>query len=114
MRFQAEIQNKDAAILHSLMRDLEIQSNAELLSQTLAITHWMVSERRQGRKIASVTEEGRIRELVAPLLERVAPEHGLPPVEINWTPEQLAELAALLSAEPPKPTAKLARIMKGA
>lgn len=114
MRFQAEIQNKDAAILYSLMRDLEIQSNAELLAQTLAITHWLVSERRQGRKIASIAEEGPIRELVAPLLERAAPEHELPYVEIKWTPEQLTELAALLSAEPPEPTPKLARIMKGA
>lgn len=113
MRFQAEIQSKDAAILQSLMRDLEIQSNAELLAQTLAITHWLVSERRQGRKIASISEEGSIRELVAPLLERAAPEHGLPYVEIRWTPEQLAELAALLSAEPPEPTPKLARLMKG-
>ena len=111
MRFQAEIQNKDAAILHSLMSDLEIQSNAELLSQTLAITHWLVSERRQGRKIASVGSEGPIRELVSPLLERVAPEHELPYVEINWTPEQLAELAVLLSAEPAEPTQKLVRIM---
>ena len=113
MRFQAEIQNKDAAILHSLMRDLEIQSNAELLAQTLALTHWLVSERRQGRKIASVSEEGPVRELVSPLLERVAPEHALPYVEIHWTQEQLAELGALLSAEPPEPTPKLVRIMNG-
>jgi len=113
MRFQAEIQSKDVVILHSLMRDLEIQSNAELLAQTLAITHWLVSERRQGRKIASVGEEGPIRELVAPLLERVAPEHELPYVEIKWTSEQVTELGALLSAEPPEPTPKLVRIIKG-
>jgi hypothetical protein len=114
MRFQAEIPSTDAAILQSLMRDLEIQSNAELLAQTLAITHWLVSERRQGRKIASIGEQGPIRELVAPLLERVAPERELPRVEIQWTPQQVADLAALLTAEPREPTAKLVSIMKGA
>jgi len=87
MRFQAEIPTRDQRVLSSLMRDLEIQSNAELLAHLISIARWAVVERRQGRRIASLGAQGPVRELVSPLLERVAPEHQLPCVEIHWTPK---------------------------
>jgi hypothetical protein len=112
MRFQAEIPTRDQRILSSLMRDLEIQSNAELLAHLISIARWAVVERRQGRRIASLGAQGPVRELVSPLLERVAPEHQLPCVEIHWTPEELANLAALASAEPAMPAEPLRGLMR--
>ena|SRR5712692_6523608 len=112
MRFQAELTARDAAMLQSLMRELELQSNAELLSQALALMKWLVSERRQGRKIASLGAQGPVRELAAPLLERIAPEYELPYAEIHWTSGELKQVAKLLSAEPPAPVPRLVRAMK--
>jgi hypothetical protein len=113
MRFQAELQNRDAAILRGLMEELQTQSNAELLTHLLSIASWAVSERRQGRRLASVSAEGPVRELVSPLLERVAQEHALPRVDINWTPQELRDLASLASAaDPAPPTERLVRVMK--
>jgi hypothetical protein len=94
------------------MRELEIQSNAELLTHLISIARWAVSERRQGRKIASLGSQGPVRELVSPLLERVAPEDQLPRVEMDWTPEELAALAALASAEPAAPVERLRSLMR--
>jgi hypothetical protein len=112
MRFQAEIPTRDQRVLSSLMRDLEIQSNAELLAHLIWIARWAVAERRQGRRIASLGAQGPVRELVSPLLERVAPEHQWPHVEIHWTPEELANLAALASAEPAMPAEPLRGLMR--
>lgn len=112
MRFQAEIPARDQHLLSSLMRELEIQSNAELLTHLISIARWAVTERRQGRRIASLGSQGPVRELVSPLLERVAPEHQLPHVEIHWTPEELADLAALASSEPAAPLEPLRGLMR--
>jgi hypothetical protein len=112
-RFQADVSPRDAEILDSLKADLDIRSNAELLSEALAIIRWLVRERRSGRVVASFIDDDRpLHELVSPLLERVAPEYELPRVEINWTHEQLASLAELASAEPAAPTEALVRAMK--
>ncbi len=112
-RFQADLSPRDAEILDLLKADLDIRSNAELLSEAVAILRWLVRERRSGRMVASFTGEDRpLHELVSPLLERVAPEYELPRVEINWTYGQLASLAALTSAEPAPPTEALVRTMK--
>jgi len=95
-----------------LKADLDIRSNAELLSEAIAIVRWLVRERRSGRMLASFTADDRpMHQLVSSLLERVAP-HELPSVEIQWTSEQLASLAQLASAEPQPPTQALVRAMK--
>lgn len=112
MRFQAEIPPRDEALLSALMRELEVQSNAELIAHLISIVSWAVSERRQGRRIASLGNGGPVRELVSPALERVAPAHQLPHAEIHWCPEELANLAALASAEPAQPTDRLSRLMR--
>ena|ERR1700682_325714 len=112
MRFQAEIPNKDALVLQSLMRELEVPTNAELLAHLLSITNWAVSERRKGRRLASIAEGQPVRELVSPLLERAAPESDLPSVEIDWTPEELKSLDQLASKGPAKPNARLKQLMK--
>jgi hypothetical protein len=49
------------------------------------------------------------RELVSPLLERVAPATGLPHVEIDWTDEEARNLSALISAEPAAPASPIRR-----
>jgi hypothetical protein len=112
MRFQAEIPSKDAQVLQTLMRELEVPTNAELLSHLLSITNWAVSERRKGRRLASIAEGQPVRELVSPLLERAAPETGLPSVEIDWTPQELASLDRLASQGPAKPNGRLKQLMK--
>jgi hypothetical protein len=51
--------------------------------------------------------------LVFPRLERVAPEIGLPRVEISWTGRELEHLARLASArEANHPTETLIRAMR--
>jgi len=113
MRFQADLSPRDAAILDSLKSELEIRSNAELLAQAVAIVSWLVRERRSGHTVASIDKDNRVRELVSSLLERVAPEHRLPRVDIDWTPQELASLAKLAAAEPKEPTKELVAIMTG-
>ena len=112
-RFQADLSPRDAQILDLLKADLDIRSNAELLSEAVAIVRWLVRERRSGRMVASFTRDDRpLHQLVSSVLERVAPEYELPRVEINWTDEQLASLAELASAELAPPTEALVRAMK--
>ncbi len=89
MRFQAELTRRDTNLLQVLMRTLDVQSNAELMTHLLAIGSWAVAERRQGRRLASVTPDGPVRELVSPLLERVSPAQELPYVEIEWTAREM-------------------------
>jgi hypothetical protein len=113
MRFQADLSPKDAAILDSLRSELGIRSNAELLADTLAVVSWLVREARSGRTVVSLDRENRVRELVSPLLERVAPRYRLPRVEIDWTPQELANLAKLASAEPLEPNKELVAVMRG-
>ena len=112
MRFQADLSPNDAAVLDSLKSELHIRSNAELLAQALAIVSWLVRERRSGHTVASIDKENRVRELVSPFVERAVLDHRLPRVEIDWTPEELANLARLASGEPSEPTKDLIAIMK--
>jgi len=113
MRFQADLTPKDAAILDSLRSELDIRSNAELLAETLSVVSWLVRERRSGHIVASLDKDNRVRELVSPLLERVAPRYALPRVEIDWTLQELANLAKLASAEPAEPNKELVAAMRG-
>ena len=98
MRFQADWGSKDSSMLANLKRELEIPSNADLLVQAMTILRWLVGERREGRRIASIGDAGPVRELASPLLERVAPATGLPHVEIDWTDEEVRKLSTLTSA----------------
>jgi len=111
VRFQADLTPKEAAMLDSLKEQLEIRSNADLLSNTLAMLSWLVRERREGRIVASFVEDHPVHQLVWPLLERVAPEYELPRVQIDWTSEELASFAKHASAEPATPTPALVRIL---
>jgi len=111
MRFQAEIPAKDAAILNSLMEECEVHSNAELLTNILYLASWAVSERSRGCRIASISDHGPVRELVSPMLERVAPKGELPQVEMDWTAKELRSLAALASTVPAPPAEPLVRLM---
>lgn len=112
MRFQADLNPKDASALAALKEELQVQSNAELLANTLAIVRWLVGERRQRRRIASIADGTPVRELVSPLLERAAAERELPRVEIEWKEEELKHLASLMSSEPAEPTPALLEAMK--
>ncbi len=112
MRFQADLSPSDAPILESLKSELDIRSNAELLAQALAVLSWVVRERRSGRTVASVDKENRVRELVSLFVEAAVLENRLPRVAIDWTPEELANLARLASREPSEPTKDLVAIMR--
>ena len=112
MRFQAEIPQKDADALDGLVRDLDVQSNAELLTHLIAVALWITTERRQGRKLTSIGSHGPDRELVSPLFERVAPSQEVPRVEVKWTLRELHHLAELASAPVARPNEKLKRLMR--
>ncbi len=112
-RFQADVSPREAQMLDRLKAELDIRSNAELLTESVAIVRWLVRERRFGRMVASFSEDDRpLHELVSSLLERVAPEHDLPYVQLKWTETQLASLAELTSADPAPPTEALVRAMR--
>lgn len=113
MRFQADLSPKDAAILESLKSELDIRSNAELLAEVLRIVSWLVRERRSGYTVASIDRENRVRELVCPFVERAVPDPRLPRVGIDWTHQELANLARLASEEPSESTKELVAIMTG-
>jgi len=112
MRFQAEIPEKDGSLLNTLVKDLDVQSNAELLTNLIALALWIVAERRQGRRLTSVGPSGQSKELVLPLFERAAPSQELPHIEMEWTPQELEHLAELASSSPAKPNEKLKRLMQ--
>jgi hypothetical protein len=112
MRFQAEIPSKDASMLESLTKELAVQSNAELLGNLLSIASWIVSERRLGHHIVSLSDDRVSRELVSPLFERVAPQHELPHTDILWTKQELAQLAKRMAAPAALPNVALKRLMR--
>ncbi len=112
IRFQADLAARDAAILESLRAELDIRSNAELLAEALAILAWVVRERRFGNTVVSLDSEGRMRELVSALVERVSPAFELPRVKIDWTPEQAANLFKLAAQQPAEPNDQLVKAMK--
>ncbi len=112
VRFQADLAARDAAMLESLRGELDIRSNAELLAEALAILAWVVRERRLGNTVASLDSEGRMRELVSPLVERVSPAFELPRVKIDWTPELAANLFKLAAREPAEPNDYLVKAMR--
>lgn len=112
MRFQADLDGKDATTVLSLKKTLGTKSNADLLREALGITKWVLSEWRRGRRVASLGEDNTTFVLVSPLEDRVAPEQELPRVEIDWTAEELASLASMMTEEPASPTPGLVRVMK--
>ena len=113
VRFQAELSATDAVMVDSLKTQLGIHSNAKLLTEAAAIVKWIVSERQAGRRIASLSADTPVRELVSAVIERSVLEPPLPRVELRWTPEQLERIHALLSAEPHEPTEMLVKAISG-
>lgn len=113
MLFQAKINESDSAILSSLKSELAIKKNPDFFSHLLVIVQWMVAERRAGRKIVSYSEDkdAVVRELVDPVLERAVQRRQIPKVVINWTDDELRDLASLAAAEAPQPTPALMRAM---
>lgn len=113
-RFQAELSPADAAMLDSLKTQLDIHSNAKLLMEAAAIVKWIVSERQLGRRIASLSEDTPIRELVSAVIERSAPEYPLlPRVELRWSVDQLERIRASLSTQPAEPADALVKAISG-
>ena len=113
-RFQAELSPADAAMVNSLKAQLDIHSNAKLLTEAAAIVKWIVTERQSGRKIASLSADTPMRELVSAVIERSAPEYPLlPRVELRWTGKPLERIHTLLSTQLPEPTEALVKAVSG-
>ena len=110
-KFQADLAPSDATALHALKADLEVRSNADFLSEAVALIRWAVSERRRGNTIVSESATGEKRILVSPRLERVAPPEPLPQVQINWTKKQMESFARLASKPASEPTPELIELM---
>jgi hypothetical protein len=111
LRFQADLTPKEAAILEALKEQIEVRSNADLLSNVLSLLAWLVRERQEGRIIVSFAEDRPVRELASPILDRVAPEYKLPKVEMSWTRDELNSFAALASKQAADPTPALVRAL---
>jgi len=112
-KFQADLAPADDRMVRALKDELQLNSNSDFLCDALALFRWAVSERKLGHRIVSETLEGERKILVLPRLERVAPEHSLPHVEIHWTSRELESLAQLASAPNANPpTEALIRAMR--
>ena len=111
-KFQADLAPSDAAALARLKEELEVRSNADFLSEAVALMRWAVGERRRGSRILSESVTGERSFLITPSLERVAPQPELPFAELRWTSEQLAAFAQLTAGPPAPPTPELKRAIK--
>jgi hypothetical protein len=111
-KFQADLPLCEDTMVRALKAELQLTSNAELLTDALALYRWAVSERKRGHRILSESATGERRILVFPRLERVAPDVMLPRVEIPWTEKELQRIAELVSEPAPEPTAALIRAMR--
>jgi hypothetical protein len=112
-KFQADLAPSEDRAVRTLKQELEVRSNSDFLADAVALFRWAVSERRLGHRIFSETQSGERKVLMFPRLERVAPEAGLPRIEISWTERELASLAGLVSsADPQPPTKALVRAMR--
>lgn len=112
VKFQADLASADDTVLNTLMTVLEVRSKADFLSKALALMNWAVKEKRRGRRIVTIDEQGEvIRELVTPELERVAPDFTLPSVSTTWTIQEIQSVGDLATGKQPKPTQHLVRAM---
>lgn len=112
-KFQADLAPIEDLTVRSLKQELQLTSNSDFLSEAVALFQWAVSERKQGHRIVSESQNGEKRILVLPRLERVAPQSVVPHVRIHWTEKELARLAELASSEPARPTDALIRAVRG-
>lgn len=111
-KFQADLAPSEDSMVRVLKAELELTSNSDFLSDAVALFRWAVTERKRGHRIVSESSTGDRKVLIFPRLERVAPEVGLPQVDIRWTNRELESLAELASGQPAKPTAILVRAMR--
>ncbi len=113
VKFQADLAPADDRAIRLLKEELQLDSNSDFLADAVALFRWAVTERRSGHRIVSETISGERTMLLFPRLERVAPDVGLPVVDIEWTDEQLSWLGDLLAApDVTEPTAHLIRAMR--
>jgi hypothetical protein len=112
IKFQADLAPVEDRTVRALKSELQLASNSDFLSDALALFQWAVAERKRGRRIISESASGERRILVFPRLERVAPELELPHIDIQWTDQELKDLAELAAAPPPEPTKELKRVMR--
>jgi hypothetical protein len=111
-KFQADLAPLEDGMVRALKAELQLTSNSDFLSDALALFRWAVSERKRGHRILSESATGERRILVFPRLERVAPELGLPHVNIAWTSREIESLVDRLSGEAAKPTDALVQAMR--
>lgn len=112
-KFQADLAPSEDRAVRLLKEELELASNSDFLSDAVALFCWAVSERKLGHRILSESSSGERNVLLFPRLERVAPESGLPRVEVKWTRRELESLAHLASAEEAnRPTEVLIRALR--
>jgi hypothetical protein len=112
-KFQADLAPAEDRTVRLLKQELQLSSNTDFLSDAVALFRWAVSERKLGHRILSEGATGERKVLVFPRLERVAPDVGLPRVDIKWTEKELESLAELASApEAKRPTEALIRALR--
>jgi len=75
--------------------------NAELIRNALQLMDWCVSQVRQGRHIASVADDGAVREFDMPVLERARTTN-----RVSVSDAAYSQMMALIE-HPPEPTAGL-------
>jgi len=111
-KFQADLAQSEDGMVRVLKAQLQLTSNADFLSDALALFRWAVTERKRGRRIFSESLSGERNILIFPRLERVAPDVTLPRIDIRWTGKELESLAMLVSEQPAEPTETLIRAMR--
>jgi len=72
-RIQFEMDEERSEELDRLMGELGVRTRKELFNYALSLLKWAIKERLQGRRIASIAEDGgRIKEIEMPIFEAAA------------------------------------------
>ncbi|MDQ8153692.1 MAG: DUF1778 domain-containing protein [Gemmatimonadota bacterium] len=107
LRMEAHINDPAGVQQVERLRAVLGAGNAELLRESLQLLDWCVTQVREGRQIASVTDTGSLRELSMPTLERARAQ-----ARMQLPPEAFAQVTRLLD-QPPAPTDALRDLMAG-
>ncbi len=89
---------------------LGVKKRTRLLRDALALLGWAVREVVAGRRIASISANGAIREFSTTLLERAS---WMQREAVVFSPEGMEQVAEMI-ANPPEPSEQLRELMSGA
>jgi hypothetical protein len=77
VRIQLDLPDEQVAELDKLMQETRLSTRKDLFNNALTLFYWAVKAKKAGRVVASVDENGNMRELVMPAIEHIPSERKL-------------------------------------